>query len=255
MKTLRLLSAVAATAMVLLTSCLGEGSNTYSATQFAVGGISEKSYQTVLNTPVGPIYSTALEGKVVPGACYQVAYEVDSSSPENVNASTNGYYMATISALAEISEGVCQYYNIPDTAVLLTNELPLQNLMAYQQLGVYVDGHLFLGGTFNKKNEQQNSWTLYWDRTKDPVEVDNVNTYDLFIRVQKMSEGTGTTATATTEPRAFELDQVLKAVNDAEKAKDQTTYALKINYLTAINEKDSTDLKWDSLKLTFSVSE
>lgn len=42
MKTLRLLGAVAATAMVLFTSCLGEGSNTYSATQFAVGGISEK---------------------------------------------------------------------------------------------------------------------------------------------------------------------------------------------------------------------
>lgn len=255
MKTLRLLGAVAATAMVLFTSCLGEGSNTYSATQFAVGGISEKTFQTVLNTPAGPIYSAALEGKVVDGACYQVAYEVDSSSPENANANTNGYYIATVSALAEITKGACQFYNLPDTTSLLINELPLQNLMGYQQLGIYVDGHLFLGGTLNKKNEQQNLWTLYWDRMKDPVEDNGVNTYDLFIRVQKIAEGTGSSETATTEPRAFQLEQVLKTVNDAEKAKGKETYVLKVNYLTAINEKDSTDLKWDSLKLTFGVSE
>lgn len=255
MKTLGLLGAVATTAMALFTSCLGEGSNTYSATQFAVGGISETSYQTVLNTPAGPIYSAALEGRVVDGACYQVAYEVDSSSPENANATTNGYYVATVSALAEITEGVCQFYDVPDTTSLLADELPLQNLMGYQQLGIYVDGHLFLGGTLNKKNEQQNRWTLYWDRLKEPVEDNGVNSYDLFIRVQKTAEGTGSSETATTEPRAFGLEQVLEAVNAAEKAEGKETYALKINYLTAINERDSTDLKWDSLKLTFAVAE
>lgn len=252
---MKLMGAVLASAMVLLSSCLDGGSNTFSATQFAVCGVTDRTYQTVLNTPSGPIYSTSLEGEVVSGACYQVAYEVDTSSPENESAATRGFYMASINALSEVMKGDCQFYNVPDTVSLLDNELPLQNLAAYSQLGVYLDGHLFLGGTLSMKNDQQNQWSLYWNRSEAPTEEEGVNVYNLFMRVQKVTEGVGSSATAMTEPRAFELDDVLQAVNDSEKANNKEIFTLKINYLTAINEKDSTDLKWDSMRLSFNVTE
>ena len=81
--------------------------------------------------------------------------------------------------------------------------------------------------------------------------VDNVPTYDLFLRVAKVADGTGSAASSIGEVRAFNVNSVL--VNSAEANKDSKSFNLKVNYLNTINEKDSTDLKWASYTVLFQV--
>lgn len=254
MKAFKLIGGCAAATLLLLTSCLGEGSNTTSRTTFAVGSTSDKTFKTILNTPGAPIYSAALASRVVDGACYLVGFEIDFDTPENANPNTNGYYTATVSGLEEIAKGTPMFYNIPDTAKLIEKEIALTNAGFFPEYGAYVDGHLFMGGTFNGLKDQKNKWTLYWDRTKEPTEVESVFTYSLFLRATKDMEGTGSTSTSITETRAYDVKTVLESVNKDMIAKKKDKFNLKINYLNSINEKDSTDLTWKSYLINFDVS-
>ena len=154
-----------------------------------------------------------------------------------------GYLTATISVADEITKGQPVFYNVPDSASLLQNEIPVKNLFSNGDYGVYVDGYLFFFITMDMFKDQKNSYTLYWDRSKEPTMVDNVPTYDLFLRVAKVADGTGSAASSIGEVRAFNVKSVLESVNSAEANKDSKSFNLKVNYLNTINEKDSTDLK------------
>lgn len=253
MKAFKLIGAAAAASLVLLTSCLGESNNTVTRSGFGVAGISEKTYQTVVNTNMGALYSPSLSAQVVAGACYLVNYELDLNSPENANAGTNGYYTATISVADEIIKGQSVFYNVPDTANLLQNEIPVKNIFSNGDYGVYVDGYLFSFITLDMFKDQKNSYTLYWDRSKEPTKVDGVPTYDLFLRAAKVADGTGSAPSSTGEVRAFDIKSVLESVNTAEANKDSKSFNLKVNYLNTINEKDSTDLTWSSYTVQFQV--
>ena len=99
MKACKWMGAVAA-ATLLLTSCLGEGDNSFSGSGFGVAGISETNYQPILYTAVGPMYSSATAA-LTPGTCWLVSYSVDLNSPENTSTSTSGAYYATISQMQE----------------------------------------------------------------------------------------------------------------------------------------------------------
>ena len=241
MKAFKLIGAAVAASLLLLTSCLGESNNTVTRAGFGVAGLSEKTYKTVLNTNMGALYSPSLSAQVVDGACYLINYELDLNSPENANAATNGYLTATV------------FYNVPDSASLLQNEIPVKNLFSNGDYGVYVDGYLFFFITMDMFKDQKNSYTLYWDRSKEPTMVDNVPTYDLFLRVAKVADGTGSAASSIGEVRAFNVKSVLESVNSAEANKDSKSFNLKVNYLNTINEKDSTDLKWASYTVLFQV--
>ena len=72
-----------------------------------------------------------------------INYELDLNSPENANAATNGYLTATISVADEITKGQPVFYNVPDSASLLQNEIPVKTYLAMATMGVYVDGYLF----------------------------------------------------------------------------------------------------------------
>lgn len=255
MKALKRMGVAAAAALTLLTSCLGDGNQSVSSTCFAVAGVSSKNYKTVLNTTQGAFYSAGIENKVMQGACYQISYDVDLSSAENANAAANGYYTAAITVGDEITKAQASFYNVPDTTRLVdSNELALKNVGASSQLGVYVDGYLFLGLTVDQLKDQRNSYTLYWDRAAQPVTEDNVPTYNLYLRALKTAEGTGSTVTSQVDVRAFEMKQVLESVNNQESNKGSESFNLKVNYIETINEKDSTDLTWKSLTIPFYVS-
>ena len=83
--------------------------------------------------------------------------------------------------------------------------------------------------------------------------VENIPTYDLFLRVAKVADGTGSAASSIGEVRAFNIKSVLESVNSSEANKGSTKFNLKVNYLNTINEKDSTDLKWSSYTVQFLV--
>lgn len=255
MKAFKLIGAAAAGALLLLTSCLGESDNTFARSSFAVAGVSDKSYQTVLYTANGPMYSPSLSSQVVNGACYLVNYEVDLGAPENANIATTGYYTASITIGQEITKGDAVFYNAPDTTELLINEQALKNVTGFSaDAGGYLEGNLFLQATIDMLKDQRNKYTLYWDRAKEPTTVEGVPTYNLFLRAVKTTDGTGAGVTSYAEVRAFDIKTVLESVNRAEAAKDSERFNLKINYLNTINEKDSTDLKWSSFTYGFAVS-
>lgn len=252
MKAFKLIGVSAAAALLLLTSCLGETSNSTSGTTFAVGATSDKTYKTILNTPSGAIYSPTLMAKVTDGACYSVSFEVNFDTPENANAATNGYYTATIAGLDEISKGQAVYYNVPDTAKLLVDEIPLTNAGVIERMGWYVDKHLFFAGAYNGLKGQKNTWTLYWDRSKEPVTIDNVITYSLFLRAVKVSDGEGTSVTSFSDMRAYNIGSEIERISNS-MSSDTKQFNLKVNYLNNINEKDSADLTWKSVTLPMPV--
>lgn len=255
MKAFKLIGAAAAGALLLLTSCLGESDNRYSRSGFAVAGVSEKTYQTVLYTSSGIMYSPSVSSQVVNGACYLVNYEVDFGAPENADISATGYYTATIAIMDEITKGEAVFYNAPDTTELLPNEQPLKNVTGFSgDVGGYLEGNLFLQATIDMLKDQKNRYTLYWDRSKEPTTVEGISTYSLFLRAVKTADGTGAGVTSYADVRAFDIKTVLESVNRAEEAKDSNSFNLKINYLNTINEKDSTNLKWSSFTYGFAVS-
>lgn len=245
MKAFKLVGAATAAALLLLTSCLGEGNNSFSNSGFGVGGVSEKSYKTILNTAYGALYSPNVS--IMPDVCYLASFEVDLSSEENVNAAANGYYMATISGLQEITKGTTDFYSTPDTTALLNNEVVVKNMIS----GSYIEKYMFLGMAYDAHKNQVNRYTLYWNQTAtDSVLVeDGVSTYSLFLRAVRTNDGTGETLSSTSEYQAFKVGDVLESIMKKEGMKGADSFNLKINYLSNINEKDSTDLTWSSVKV------
>ncbi|MDD2953546.1 MAG: hypothetical protein PHC95_10350 [Parabacteroides sp.] len=243
MKAFKLVGVAAAAALVLLTSCLGEGNNSFSNQGFGVGTVNEKSYKTVLSTPFGALYSPTVS--ILPDVCYYAAFEVDLSSAENANAATNGYSVATISGLQEIEKGTANFYVTPDTTTLLDKELVIKDMVT----GSYIEKYIFLGTSFDARKNQVNRYQLYWNQTDSVTTENGISTYSLFLRGQKSNVGTGETSTSTSEFRAFKIGDVLEPIMKKEGKKGAEKFNLKINYLSSINEKDSTDLTWSSLKV------
>ncbi len=251
MKTLKWMGAVVA-ATLCLTSCLGDGNNTASGSSFAVAGVAERSYVPVFNTATyGPLYSPAYASQLVTGDCYAVSYEIDFNSAENANASSNGYYTANVTILDEIPHGIFSYAQ-SDTSALLPGEFALTNAGVSVYSGAYVDGNLFVGIAYDGDDKQVNRYTLYWDTQEEPTKEDNVSTYHLSLRVAKERDGAGTTA-ALTEYSAFNIGNDIENIARREGREGAKSFNLKINYLSSINEKDSTDLTWKSFTVPFAA--
>lgn len=237
----------AVVAALLFTSCLGDGDNSFTNSSFGVGAVSDGSYKPVLNTPFGALYSPS--ASILPDVCYYASFEVDLNSPENANAATNGYYTATISSLQEIVKGGMDFYSTTDTTALVSDkEMVITNMTS----GGYIDKHFFLGVAFNARKEQTNSYRLFWNQAtleETMTKEDGVSTYSLFLRAERTNDGTGSTETSVSDFQAFKIGDVLESIMKKEGNAGADKFNLKINYLSAINEKDSTDLTWSSLKI------
>lgn len=118
--------------------------------------------------------------------------------------------------------------------------------------GGYIDKYLFLGVAYNARKDQSNRYRLFWNQSTldDTVtKEDGISTYSLFLRVERTSDGSGSTETSTSDFQAFKIGDVLESVMKKEGNAGADKFNLKINYLNSINEKDSTDLTWKSVKI------
>lgn len=245
-------SLVALAASVLLTSCLGDsGNSTQSAeTQFAVARTDSKVMKTVLDVYYyGALYSPSIELMVNPGDCYFIDYQIDFSSPENVNVATNGYYVASIGKLTEIDKAF-PIMQVTDTTALLENEQPVEKLA----IGTYVSGNFLLGMNFAQLKNQQTRWEVYYDPSQEGGETTSGERYyDLFVRAVKKVDGEGSSSTAVVY-RSVQLKNFIEQCIEKEKANSKKTVNFNFNYLKSFNAKDSTDLKWEIVSVPFAVS-
>lgn len=240
MKTFKLFGVLAAAALILLTSCLGDSDNTRTLnSQFAVARIDSKTFKTVLDVNgLGAVYSPAVESFVTAGNCYLIDLTVDFSSAENANAAENGYYIAVVSNPTEVAKGI-SIQQAADTTALLENEQPVSELV----INNYLSGYLLMSANFDQMKNQQNRWEIYYDPLQEPGEDKNGNRYyDLFIRVVKRVDGEGTSTTKELVRRAFEAKGFIDKCIEKEKADGKTVVNLKFNYLQSISKEN--EMKW-----------
>ena len=138
MKKLKVLGLAAiAAGMFSLTSCLDGGGNTQQLSSYAI--VDYSSTMRTLIYPLGyyPLYlsTVANDPTYSAGDCVLANFTVDFDSPENANAATNGYLTATISVADEITKGQPVFYNVPDSASLLQNEIPVKTYLAMATMG------------------------------------------------------------------------------------------------------------------------
>ena len=124
MKKRGFLGMVVASALLLLTSCLGDSNN--QQTLSSIPGVisTSKDYKTIIKTAAGAaIYSPSLEtAGYLPGQCVLASFTIDFDAAENANAASNGYYYATMNA---VPDNVDRWYANPimgDTTKLLDKE-------------------------------------------------------------------------------------------------------------------------------------
>lgn len=253
MKKINLYCMAVVAVLMLLTSCLGDSGNRKESrnTQFAVARTDSKTFKTVLYVNGAIIYSPAAELQVTPGNCYTVDYEIDFNSPENANAATNGYYIATIGNINELDKGSA-IPQITDTTALMENEQVINDLGVV--FGGYIDGYMLIAAKLNQLKSQQTQWNLYYDMSQEVKENSNGERYyDMFVRAIKRVDGEGSTPSETLVYRVYEVKRFIEECLKKEKEAGKPRCIFRINYLKSINEKDSTDLKWDNYPATFEV--
>lgn len=254
MKKINLYCMAVVSVLVLLTSCLGDSgnSNQQAYGQFAVARMDSKSFKTVLVVNgYGALYSPTAELQITAGNCYSIDYDLDFSSPENANAATNGYYVAAITNIHELDKGSA-IPQISDTTALMENEQTINELGV--MMGGYIDGYLLVATKSNQLKKQQTQWSLYYDMSQEAKQNSNGERYyDMFVRAVKRVDGEGTTPTETLDYRVYEVKRFIEHCLEKEKADNKTKVNFKINYLKSINEKDSTDLKWEYFLAPFAV--
>ncbi len=126
MKKLKVLGLAAiAAGMFSLTSCLDGGGNTQQLSSYAI--VDYSSTMRTLIYPLGyyPLYlsTVANDPTYSAGDCVLANFTVDFDSPENANANTNGFYVATGAASSPLAKYSLDFSPLDSTA--LDNELLL----------------------------------------------------------------------------------------------------------------------------------
>ena len=237
MKKRGILATAICSALVLLTSCLGETTNSQRLsgmpgvvyTSDALSG-----YKTLVDIGSFPIYSATIDGQFSPGDCVVTSFEVDYSSAENATASTQGYYNVSFSACEKIDKDNFRSLSLPtDTTMMLTGELPINNSVEGMYMHSYVRGHQFLWPSINLMKDQTAKMQLYVDMSKVEAcdEEEGLNCYSMFLRAVEYHQATDDDKTLTLMPCAFNVQAYIDRVNSIEKNEGNDYYLIRVYFV------------------------
>lgn len=250
MKKFKVWSIAAGGALLLLTSCLGETSNTGSFTR--VPAVTRLKTASVLaDSNVGTVYSPDIMSMGYYGDDpILISFSYDMGSPENANAEQNGYTYVTLTEKPiTVDKGIVSPM-IGDTTVLLEREIALHSGVAtindYTYFAPYLNGYMFLTSVFEGLTDQKNYWYMNYDVNQEPDTDNGVNVYSLYLRAQKYEDGK-TPSGDQAEMRAYDVKYFFQTINQREKSAGKTSFRVKVNYIESINE-DGT-FKWVSVIL------
>ncbi|MDD2436277.1 MAG: hypothetical protein PHG27_03365 [Massilibacteroides sp.] len=242
----------------LMTSCLGEGSNQQSGVSYGVVDISEKTFQKIIQTAWGSVYSAevARSTDLTIGDCCQFAFVLDGDIPENTSEAiaSNGYYTVTVSQYADVPKSSAVPY-LEDTAAISEKELTVASVDLSNTGFIATSGALYLFlQTYHEgfSTDQEQTFSMSFDSNQKPEQVNGKNVYNLYLRVKKTEDGKSLTSTVGLV-NAFDLYNFIYNV----KAKGEDDVKFQINYINSLND-DKTEATWkssDVMTYTFSDDE
>lgn len=243
MKKRGFLATAVCSAMVLLTSCLGETTNSQRLSGMpgvVYVGDALSGSKTLVDIGTFPIYSATLDkGDLLPGDCVVTGFEVDYSSAENATATTQGYYNVSFSSCEKIDKSNMRTMSLPaDTTTILTGELPVNNSVEGMYMHSYIRGYQFLWPSINLQKNQTAEMQLYVDMNNiEPSgEEEGLNCYSVFLRAVEVNKATDDDKTLTLMPWAFNIQAYVDRVNYLEKSEENDYYLIRVYYVKEIKD-------------------
>lgn len=236
MKKVKVFGAILMMAVLMFTSCLGDGNNSITRTNAGVIRMDSKTFRNVMDlSEYESIYSPAF-ANMTPGACCYAYYELDYDLAENSNemVKANGYYTVTVMQKEEVD----QFYmlnSLTDTTKLMVKETPITNPV-YENGGSYVKGRLFITHQIKQPEDQKTVYNLSYDPQFENIEkgTSGNRTYDIFLRATINSEGSKTSEEKLYS-YAYNMDDFFKRVANIEKGLGNKTFDIRFNYVSAID--------------------
>ncbi|MDH6342345.1 hypothetical protein M2480_001663 [Parabacteroides sp. PFB2-12] len=239
MKKIKMLGvAMMAAVVMMLTSCLGD---TNTVTQgYGFGVIKSGAMFRPVAQMYGwwPVYATGLE-TLMTGDCVWLNFEYDTADPNNANIETNGYAYVTLLTEPVVLDKGSFNPVAPNFDEALPNEIALQ-YGAYglgsAQYFAAVDDYLFLTPVFTGKEEQKNSWHLYYDPSAEPYMKDGINIYTFYVRGILETEGKGSDKDVA-DICPFYTYTYLTQINDKEADASHSQFGLEFKYVKEFDEE------------------
>lgn len=217
----------------MFTSCLEEGTDSDSLSDWGVIGISKTSKKVMYLSENKCIYSEAGEfADYEEGDCCYATYILDGDS---AMSSTNGYYTVKILESGKIDQ-YDMLSGLTDTSKIMQEETAITNPV-YGNAGRYVKGRLFIRQQLNTLNNQQTSWNLSYNPDFGDIEKgSNGNrVYDVFLRATITTKGSGTSSSADYITNAYNMSDYLDSVANIEKDLGNEAFNIRFNYVSAID--------------------
>ncbi len=256
MKKLGIFVAMALSAILCLTSCLGEGKNQSSGSICGVYFMNaDAGLLPMVDTGGGYIYVPELVSDITysEGDCLGMGIMIDYNDPENANAGAKGYFTASLTAQPVIINDWRSRMIISeaDTTTAMENEIPLNYGIAGSGFFNYVRGYLFFASGARIGSRQIVDWYLsYPQNYTEPVVKNGENHYQLFVRAT--AEGDNTGASNQEVNNAYYLGNVFDTINAKEAADNKQSLYLDINYVSGF-DKETNRPQWASSTLTIPV--
>ncbi len=233
MKRLRMTTlTVLASAMVLLTSCLGEGGSETSL--YGIAGVVESqplTYKKVVRISDGSlIYSPGLDSdaSIQPGDCCLIDMYIDYSVQ---NVEQLGYYAATISNYVDVDKWPTS--SSTDSLKVRPNEQMIYDIPSLN----FISNKLFVYSQHKEQTEQKNTYRLTYNPNEEVKEVDGYRIYNFYYSCQKVQDG-----------KSPEISTGKRKIIGY-----RLFLNMKINYIKTINA-DSSFVKGATQRITWDVS-
>ena len=239
-----------ASVLMLLTSCLGDGSRvqTFGSMAGVMSYPDNMSYFNLMactsNYPANEFVTASVfdKGDLAEGACVIMNnVNIDYGTPENSNAGTTGIYTATVGSYEEISK-IAVYPGLRDTSKLADNEQIVNDIQVPVSAGSYfIKNYLFLSLVFPNSTDQRTAWSMSFDPSATPTQENGERIYSIFLRAEVGSGSAKDDAVA----KAFDMGSFMNLIGSQEAAKDKDGVYFRIYYVKSV-DKDKSKITWAS---------
>lgn len=257
MKKLNFLAAALVSAMILFTSCLGNGGNEITGSTSGVMFLNEKAgFKPMLDVGNAYLYFPQLanSGEYPEGTCVAVGYNINYDTPENANATAAGYLTASLTGQPVVLDRWRATFisSEADTTQVLPNEIPLVSVFQASMFNNYVRGWLIFPSTAKVGSKQTLTFEMKYSRELKAEEINGKRYYNVYLRARADGDDTGASNTAIVN--AYYLRDVIDRANAIERAEGNKNYYLKFNFVSEI-DKDNNKLTWDYEEARMAVTD